>query len=112
MRNAPRSLWMFVALMLCGCGAMQQAPGTVTGVVHGVKHYDSTKIGPPLANHEITLLDSDAGTIAARVTTDADGKFSTTVPPGKYSIWGGEEAQYVKVRSGQTSVVDITAPEH
>jgi hypothetical protein len=111
MRNAPCSLWIFVALMLCGCGTIQQAPGTVTGVVHGVKHYDSTKIGPPLANHGIILNDSDDGTIAARVRTDADGKFTITVPPGKYSIWGGEEARYVKIRSGQTSVVDIIAPE-
>jgi len=40
------------------------------------------------SNHEITLLDTETGIIAARFTTDADGKFSTTVPPCKCSVGG------------------------
>ena len=111
MKNSARALWLFWAVAVFGCGAVQEAPGTVTGVVRGVKHYESTKLGPPLANHEVTLLDSDAGTTTARVKTDADGKFSFTIPPGKYSLWGGEEAQYLKVKSGETVTVELRAPE-
>jgi hypothetical protein len=102
---------LLLAVAVFACGAVQPATGTVTGVVRGVKHYESTKLGPPLADHEVTLLDSDAGTTVARMKTDADGKFSFTVPPGKYSLWGGEEAQYVKVRPGATTVVEVRAPE-
>jgi hypothetical protein len=90
---------------------VQPEPGIVTGVVHGVKRYDSTRFGPPVADREITLLDSDDGTIAARTRTNAEGKFTFTVRPGKYSIWGGEHAEYVKVTAGKTSTVDISAPE-
>lgn len=91
-------------------GIAQTQPGIVTGTVRGVKHYDSTKIGPPIAGREITLLDSDSGNIEARTTTDTNGRYSFTVQPGKYSVWGGEHADYVKV-AGSTSTVDILAPE-
>jgi hypothetical protein len=105
-------LWLLLAALACGCSALLIRPGTVTGVVHGVNHYDSTKIGSPLANHEVALLDSDTGNVAAKTKTDSDGRFSFTVHPGKYSLWGGEDAQYVEVKSGQTSTMDITAPEN
>jgi hypothetical protein len=95
-----------------GCSAIQAQPGIVTGVVHGVKHYESSKLGPPVAAREITLIDSDTGSIQGRTTTDADGKFSISVPPGKYSVWGGERAEYVEVKAGKISSVDITAPEN
>ena len=90
---------------------MQPQNGTVVGILHGVKHYDSTKLGPPLDGREITLLDSDTGSTVARTQTDADGKFSFSVQPGKYSVWGGEHAEYVEMKGGQTSTVDIAAPE-
>ncbi|MGO9603953.1 MAG: carboxypeptidase-like regulatory domain-containing protein [Candidatus Binataceae bacterium] len=110
MKLRPYAMFLLVAIV-SGCGAMQPAPGTVTGTVHGVKHYDSTHIGPPLADREITLIDSDTGNIAARTKTDANGKFNFSVQPGKYSVWGGEHAEYVEVKAGQESTVDITAPE-
>ncbi len=103
--------YLLIAALMWGCGALQPQPGTVTGVVHGVKHYDSTRLGPVLAGREITLIDSDTGNITARAQTDSDGKFSFSVPPGKYSVWGGEHAEYVEVKAGETSTVDITAPE-
>ena len=110
MREA-RLAWTAIAAIAIGCGAIQPQNGTVTGVVHGVKHYDSTRLGPPLEGREISLIDSDTGNIAARTQTDADGKFTFSVAPGKYSVWGGEHAEYVEVKGGQTSTVDITAPE-
>jgi hypothetical protein len=104
-------LWLLIVVFASACGAMQPQPGVVTGVVHGVKHYDSPKVGPPVENREITLIDSDDGNIQSRTKTDADGKFSFSVPPGKYSVWGGERAEYVRVAAGTTTTVDITAPE-
>ncbi len=104
-------LLLLIATLVGGCGAIQPANGTVNGVVHGVKHYESTKLGPPLAGREITLIDSDTGNVQARAQTDSDGKFTFSVPPGKYSVWGGEHAEYVEVKAGDTSTVDITAPE-
>jgi hypothetical protein len=106
-----RYLCVVFALSAFACGMVRPEPGTVAGVVRGVKHYDSTKLGPPLADREITLMDSDDGTIAARTRTDSEGKFTFTVQPGKYSIWGGEHAEYARVKSGETSTVEITAPE-
>lgn len=107
-----RALIALMAVTVVACGAIEPQAGTVVGVVHGVKHYDSTKLGPPLDGREITLMDSDTGSVAARTKTDADGKFSFSVQPGKYSVWGGEHAEYVEVKAGQTSTVDITAPEN
>jgi Carboxypeptidase regulatory-like domain len=103
--------WLMIVTLASGCSVVGTQPGIVTGTVHGVKRYDSTKIGPPLAGHEVTLLDSDSGNIQARTKTDANGRFSFTVQPGKYSVWGGEHAEYVKVTAGSTSTLDILAPE-
>jgi hypothetical protein len=103
---------LLLTVLIGGCAALQPDPGTVTGVVHGVKHYDSTKIGPVLANREVTLIDSGTGSVAAKTRTDQEGKFTFSVPPGKYSLWGGEHAEYVEVKSGETSTLDITAPEN
>jgi len=110
MRRA-RLVWIAIAAIAIGCSAVQPQNGTVIGIVHGVKHYDSTKLGPPLDGREITLLDSDSGSTIARTRTDAEGRFSFSVQPGKYSVWGGEHAEYVEVKAGETSTVDITAPE-
>ena len=105
-------LWLALGSIACGCSAIQPQPGIITGVVHGVKHYESVKLGPPIAGREITLIDADTGNVQGRMKTDADGKFSFAVPPGRYSVWGGEHAEYVEVKAGQTSTVDITAPEN
>jgi hypothetical protein len=99
------------AILVFGCSVAETQPGIVTGTVRGVKHYDSTKIGPPLVGREITLLDSDTGNVQARTTTDANGKYSFSVQPGKYSVWGGEHAEYIKVTAGSTNTIDILAPE-
>jgi len=80
-------LWLALASIAWGCSELQPQPGVVTGVVHGVKHYESVKLGPPIAGHEVTLMDSDTGSVVGRMRTDADGKFSFSVPPGKYSVW-------------------------
>jgi hypothetical protein len=99
------------ATLAFGCGVAEPQPGVVTGTVRGVKRYDSTKIGPPLVGREITLLDSDTGNVEARTRTDANGKYRFSVAPGKYSVWGGEHADYVKVTAGSTNTIDILAPE-
>ena len=54
MREA-RLAWAAIAAIAIGCGAMQPQNGTVTGVVHGVKHYDSTRLGPPLEDERSVL---------------------------------------------------------
>jgi hypothetical protein len=110
-KSLMRMLGPILAFCAIACAIVQPKPGTVTGVVHGVKHYDATHLGPPLANREVTLINSYTGDIAARTKTDSEGRFSFTVQPGTYSLWGGERAEYVDVKAGQTSTVELTAPE-
>ena len=104
-------LSLILATLIAACGIIQPTPGIVAGEVRGVTHYGATSLGPPIAGREITLLDSDTGNVAARTHTDAEGKFRFSVPPGKYSVWGGETAQYVIVNAGEITTLDITAPE-
>ena len=99
------------AVILAACGALQPASGTISGVAHGAKHWNSPDTGPPIAGREITLINAGDGNIVKRVSTDAQGRFTFTVAPGDYSIWGGERADPIHVESGQTTTAEITVPE-
>jgi hypothetical protein len=81
------------AVTFAACGALQPASGTISGVAHGAKHWNSPDTGPPIAGRQITLLNADDGSIVKSVSTDAQGRFTFTVAPGDYSIWGGERAR-------------------
>lgn len=105
-------LWLTLGSIAVGCSVIQPQQGIVTGVVRGVKHYESVRLGAPIAGRQITLMDPDTGNVQGRMKTDRDGRFSFSVPPGKYSVWGGEQAEYVEVKAGETTTVDITAPEN
>jgi Prealbumin-like fold domain len=100
-----------LAASIAGCGAIVPQPGTITGVAHGARHWDSPDTGPPIAGRELTLINADSGNIVKRVKTGADGRFTFTVPAGSYAIWGGERADPVQVEAGQTMTTEITVPE-
>jgi Carboxypeptidase regulatory-like domain len=99
------------AVTFAACGALQPASGTISGVAHGAKHWNSPDTGPPIAGRQITLLNADDGSIVKSVSTDAQGRFTFTVAPGDYSIWGGERADPIHVESGKTTTAEITVPE-
>ena len=100
-----------LAAALAGCGAIEPQQGTISGVAHGAKHWNSPDTGPPMAGRELTLMNADDGKIVQRVKTGADGSFTFTAPAGNYTIWGGERADPIQVTAGQTTTTEITVPE-
>jgi hypothetical protein len=101
-----------LTVLFFGCSSLAPSPpGTITGVAHGAKHWNSPDTGPPMAGRELTLINADDGKIVKRVKTDSDGRFTFSVSPGNYSIWGGERADVIHVDSGQTVTTKITVPE-
>jgi hypothetical protein len=101
-----------LTVLIVGCSSLEPpAPGTITGVAHGAKHWNSPDTGPPMAGRELTLINANDGSIVKRVKTDSAGRFTFSVSPGTYSIWGGERADPIHVDSGQTITTEITVPE-
>jgi hypothetical protein len=110
--KARQIAWLMPAALAISCGMIhpRPQPGMVAGVVRGAPHHPAPTPASPVVGRQITML-SHNGAIYTRTRTDVDGKFSFVVPPGKYTVWGGESPQEVEVRSGEISALDITAPE-
>lgn len=75
----------FLAAATClvlatGCGAVRN--GTVSGVVRGYSGFGSGNDGRPMPNQDINFFDEQNNRIT--VTSDADGHYSVSLPPGQY----------------------------
>ncbi len=98
-------------IALAGCAMLEPAPpGMINGVIYEVDESHNPKPGVPVGARRISLFDSETGDIVSATTSGADGRFSLSVPPGKYSLWGGEKGEYVRVDSGKAVDVKLAVP--
>ena len=86
---ASRAL-LFVLSGLIGCAAMAEPAATgIEGVInlspsHGGPIRPGITNSRPLASTEF-VVENESGAVAS-FTTDSEGKFSVTVPPGHYRV--------------------------
>lgn len=67
-------------VLVTGCGALRN--GTLSGVVRGYGGFGSGSDGQPMPNADINFFDDQNNRIT--VTSDADGHYSVSLPPGQY----------------------------
>jgi hypothetical protein len=119
-------LLIAAGLLITGCG--EAAPATpaeagVTGLVHvgpqcPVETQDRSCEDRPAAHVEVTVSEQlpgeayAAGTVVARATTDADGRFRIEVEPGEYVVTAeaGMSCELMDVRVAEGSYVDLDVP--
>jgi hypothetical protein len=89
-------------------GVLPGGPGIVGQALAGptcpvVKAGDPSCNDRPVANASVLIRDA-TGTVVAEMTTDADGRFQVTLPPGRYVV----EPQPVEGYMGTGDKIDVT----
>ncbi len=87
--------------VLTGCGWVTH--GTVTGVVRGYGGPSSATDGRPMPNQDFVIEDDHGN--RTTVTSDADGRFSVSLAPGKYVMRCGT-GHDLTVEARQTVTLD------
>ena len=117
-------LVMLFALAACGVsgpGGSSAGQGTLVGDVSAgptcpVQSTDHPCPPKPIANARVTIETPSGGAVVATATTDAQGHFSVSLPPGDYRVRvepgnGGlprqDQPQNVTIRAGATTSVRI-----
>jgi hypothetical protein len=80
MRRQPVLATAACLILLTGCGAIRN--GTYSGVVRGYGGFGPSTDGRPMPNQDIYFFDDQNNRIT--VTSDADGNYSVSLPPGQY----------------------------
>lgn len=88
-------LLLIVALSLAGCAKQASAPGADSGIrgtvtlgpLCPVERVDSPCPDRPL-QADVQVKDAASGDVVATVSSDADGRFTVEVPPGRYVMEG------------------------
>jgi len=91
-----------------GAGILPAGPGIAGQALAGptcpvVKPGDSSCNDRPVAGASILIRDS-TGTVVAQMTTDAEGRFHVSVPPGDYRV----EPQPVQGLMGGATALEVT----
>jgi len=91
-----------------GAGILPAGPGIAGQALAGptcpvVKPGDSSCNDRPVAGASILIRDA-TGTVVAQMTTDADGRFHVSVPPGDYRV----EPQPVEGLMGGATALEVT----
>jgi len=124
-RGALLTLFVVVTALLAGCDTFapepSPTPAALTSGIHGVVLLGPTCGNPTAASPcleaysaRLVVFDPD-GRVVGDVSSNADGSFQLSLPPGDYVIQpaaGGDpfpraEAQNVTVVDGEMTVVEI-----
>ena len=100
-------------VLAVGGGLVAACSSGSTGVVSGVVHVHGGPSGPPTGQpvntgqptggQEVVVVDQHQN--RTTVTSDASGRYSLSLPPGRYTLMCGSMPQFT-VTVGQTVILD------
>ena len=101
------ALLSMVCILVAGCAATPH--GEVTGIARAYggpldpTTSTSVQTGQPAPAHDVTFVDDKGNRTTA--TSDAEGRFSVSLSPAKYTLLCGSHPQ-IEITAGSVATVD------